>query len=311
LAKNQKIAVLMGGRSGERDVSLSTGQRIAEALASIGYSVASIDAAGNFWEKLTREKPDAVFIALHGRWGEDGTVQGVLELLGLPYTGSGVLASALAMDKLMTKKILLQHGIPTPKYIYLNKGKEKIDFEEKELGFPVVVKPVHEGSALGINIAKNASELANFVDEAFGIDDHVLIESYIPGKEVTVGILENESITALPTLEIISENEFYNYEAKYSPGKSRHIIPAGIPGEIEEKVKKLAVEAHKALGCRDFSRIDFMISEKLEPFVLEVNTIPGMTPTSLYPEAAAAIGVPFNELIDKIIKLALKRSARI
>jgi len=241
-----KVAVLMGGRSAERKISLMTGNQIYEALIQKGYSAVKIDLDENVWENLKKAQPDVVFIALHGRFGEDGTVQGMLELLGIPYTGSGVLASALGINKIMAKRIFMAEGISTPKFKVLDKeefeheGPEKIvDELEKAFGFPVVVKPCREGSTIGLSVVKEKEGLAEALLEAFKYDEELLIEQFIAGKEVTVGILGNRKPVALPTLEIVSKRELYDFEAKYTPGMSEHIIPARLPEEQQKKAQEI------------------------------------------------------------------------
>lgn len=301
------IAVLMGGRSAERDVSLVTGEQVASALEQKGYRVARLDLNEFFVDELRASGAGVVFIALHGRLGEDGTVQGMLEVLDVPYTGSGVLASALAMDKVISKKIFSCEGIPTPDFVVLRREESFDPNIVERLGLPVVVKPACEGSAIGVGIVREAGELQAAVAAAFACDDEVLVEQYVVGTEITVGVLEgdNQEPTALPTLEIVPANEMYDYEAKYTPGMSEHVVPARIPEEARELAQRLAVRAHRALGCRGFSRVDLIVKPDGRPYVLEVNTIPGMTGTSLFPEAAKAAGIEFPDLVERIVLHAL------
>ncbi len=303
-----RVAVLMGGRSAEREVSLNTGAQVAAALATAGHEVVTIDSGiEGFIGELECAHPDAVFICLHGRFGEDGTVQGLLELLGLPYVGSGVLASALAMDKVMSKHFFAQEGIPTPAYVHVRRG-EPVDPDEvtQLLGEKTVVKPANEGSAIGVTIAHVPGELPAALEEAFRFDDSVLIEEFVSGVEVTVGVIGNDDLVALPTLEIVPEHEFYDYESKYVPGMSRHIIPARVSTEAREECARLSLLAHRALGCRGMSRSDTIVTGDGRVELLEVNTIPGMTSTSLLPDAAAAAGIEFPELCDRLVRLALE-----
>jgi D-alanine-D-alanine ligase len=298
----------MGGRSAEREVSLNTGAQVAEALRSAGHAVTEIDAASpEFIEEITAADPLAVFICLHGRFGEDGTVQGLLELLGIPYVGSGVLASALAMDKVVSKLVFAQAGIPTPAYAVVRRG-EAADASTVTdmLGPRTVVKPASEGSAIGVTIAHDPAELPAAIEAALEHDDTVLIEQFVSGTEVTVGVLGNSELVALPTLEVVPEHEFYDYESKYTPGMSTHIIPARVDEGIREECTRIAVEAHELLGCRGMSRTDVIVTESGDVYLLEVNTIPGMTATSLFPEAAAAMGIEFPELCSRLIDLALE-----
>jgi D-alanine-D-alanine ligase len=304
----QHVAVLMGGRSAEREVSLHTGEQVAAALAERGFRVTSIDAADDdFIGQLRAAAPDVVFVCLHGRFGEDGTVQGLLELLDLPYVGSGVLASALAMNKLMSKRIYEAEGLRTPQWLTLRRG-DVLDVVSvtSALGPKTVVKPASEGSAIGVTIVHEPGELAAAVDEAFAHDEVVIIERFEPGAEVTVGVLGNEDPIALPTLEIVPEHEFYDYESKYVPGMSTHIIPARVDEAAREECARLALEAHRALGCSGMSRSDTIVTPDGTVWLLETNTIPGMTATSLFPDAAAAAGIPFPELCEQLVGLALQ-----
>lgn len=303
-----RVAVLMGGRSAEREVSLNTGAQVAEALGTAGHDVVRIDSGGQgFIGKLEEARLDVVFICLHGRFGEDGTVQGLLELLELPYVGSGVLASALAMDKVMSKHFFAQENIPTPAYVHVRRG-EPVDYDEvtRVLGTKTVVKPANEGSAIGVTIAHEPGELPAALEEAFHFDDSVLIEQFVAGVEVTVGVIGNDDPIALPTLEIVPEHEFYDYESKYVPGMSRHIIPARVSEEARIECQRLSLEAHRALGCRGMSRSDTIVTADGRIELLEVNTIPGMTATSLLPDAARAAGMEFPELCDRLVRLALE-----
>lgn len=302
------VAVLMGGKSAEREVSLTTGSQVAAALAARGFTVLEIDTGDDgFIARLADARPHAVFICLHGRFGEDGTVQGLCELLGLPYVGSGVLASALAMDKVMSKHFFASSEIPTPDYVVLRQGDE-IDFADitARLGEKTVVKPANEGSAIGVTIAHEPAELPAAVGVAFRYDRSVLVERFVSGVELTVGVLGNEHPCPLPTIEIVPEHEFYDYESKYLPGMSTHIIPARVADPVRRECERLAVAAHVALGCRGMSRSDFIVTEDGDVLILETNTIPGMTPTSLLPDAARAAGIEFPDLCERLVELALE-----
>jgi D-alanine-D-alanine ligase len=303
-----RVVVLMGGRSAEREVSLNTGAQVAEALASRGHEVFTVDSArADFIAALQDAAPDVVFICLHGRLGEDGTVQGLLELLDMPYVGSGVLASALATDKAMTKFIYGAHGIPTPDYVVLRRGEPTDEAALAALGERTVVKPACEGSSIGMHIVHDAGELPAAIEEAFTHDDRVLVERFVSGVEVTVGVLGNgEAAFALPTLEIVPEHEFYDYESKYIPGMSRHVIPAGVSEAAGVGCQMAALAAHKALGCAGVSRTDTIVTDDEEIFVLETNTIPGMTSTSLLPDSARAAGIEFPELCERLVEYALE-----
>lgn len=306
--RSYNVAVLAGGRSGEREVSLHTGEQVAGALSSAGHTVTVIDSeTAGFIEELRQTAPDVVFICLHGRFGEDGTVQGLLELLGMPYVGSGVLASALAMDKVMSKHLFAQTGIASPPYVALRRG-ERVDFAAltAALGAKTVVKPANEGSAIGVTIAHTPDELPAAIEEAFRHDVSVLVEKFVSGAEVTVGIIGNEELRILPTLEVVPKHEFYDYESKYVPGMSRHIIPARISEHARTECQRLSLEAHVALGCRGMSRSDTIVEENGDIWLLEVNTIPGMTSTSLLPDAARADGLEFPALCELLIELALE-----
>lgn len=305
---SRRIAVLMGGRSAEREVSLNTGEQVATALGSLGHDVETIDTAEpDFIARLQDGAFDVAFICLHGRFGEDGTVQGLLELIGIPYVGSGVLSSALAMDKVMSKHFFSLAEIPTPEYVVLHAG-EPYDIEGvvRAVGPKSVVKPANEGSAIGVSIVHAPAELPSAIEEAFAYDRHVLVERFIAGVEVTVGVLGNEELIALPTLEIVPEHEFYDYESKYVPGMSRHIIPARVSEAEAEECQRVSLEAHRVLGCRGMSRADTIVAEDGTVYLLEVNTIPGMTSTSLLPDAARAAGIEFPQLCDRLVTLALE-----
>ncbi|MHB1017960.1 MAG: D-alanine--D-alanine ligase family protein [Coriobacteriia bacterium] len=304
-----RIAVLMGGRSAEREVSLHTGEQVSGALTSIGHDVVRVDTADiGFIETLRTGQFDAAFICLHGRFGEDGTIQGLLELLELPYVGSGVLASALAMDKVVSKQIFVASGLPTPAWAVVRRGHPYSAAEiSARLGDKLVVKPVSEGSSVGMSIVHEPGELAPAIERAFEHDRTVLVEEFVAGAEVTVGVLGNDEIQAFPTLEVVPEHEFYDYESKYIPGMSRHIIPARVPDAAREECQRVAIEAHRALTCRGMSRADTIVTDEGTVYLLEVNTIPGMTKTSLLPDAARAAGMEFPELCDRLVALALER----
>jgi len=305
--KPLRIAVLMGGRSAEREVSLTTGAQVAEALAAGGADVVAIDsAAPDFIARLQESGADVCFICLHGRFGEDGTVQGLLELIGMPYVGSGVLASALAMDKVMSKHFFAQAGLPSPAYVHLRAG-QAWDAAEitSALGAKTVVKPANEGSAIGVTISHDPGELPDAIETAFRYDDDVLVEAFVPGVEVTVGVLGNENCFALPAIEIVPEHEFYDYDSKYVPGMSRHIMPPRIGVEQLRECERISIAAHVALGCRGVSRADCIVAENGDVWLLEVNTIPGMTPTSLLPDSAREAGIAFPDLVRRLVDYAL------
>ena len=321
--ENKKIAILAGGRSREREISLKSGEAIEAALKKKGLSLLVLDTDENMTENLKREKVDLVFIALHGKYGEDGTVQGLLELLNIPYTGSGVLASALAMNKVMAKRVLQAGGISVPQILGRQvrsplgrgelasvpgaQGSLAWDQARIKAQIPVVVKPASQGSTLGVNIVKKEGELEEALRNAFEYDGEVFVEQYIEGTEVTVGILGNQNPRVLPLIEIIPESGFYDYEAKYVPGKAKHIIPPRLPSEQSRRAGENALRAHSLLGCRGFSRSEVIVSQEGTPYVLDVNTIPGMSEISLFPEAARAEGIEFGDLCLKLLELALEK----
>ncbi len=305
LWKNKKIGVLYGGMSSEREISLKTGGAIAKALRELGYSVVTIDVGRDLAHRLDEEKVDVAFIALHGKYGEDGSVQGMLEILGIPYTGSGVAASAIAMNKHFTKQILLQSGLPTPRYREISAAEIRDwNLEKLQLGEAVVVKPAKEGSSVGIQICHSESELKEALEEAARYDDSIVVEEYIDGRELTVGILNDE---AMAVLEIVPGEDFYDFKAKYKSKTTRYICPAEIPEEIAQKAKYYSSELHRRLGCAGVSRVDLMLDAKGNLYVLELNTIPGMTETSLVPKMAAYRGWSFGELCEKILESAATR----
>lgn len=294
--KLKTIGILMGGTSSEREISLKTGQAIYAALKRQKFKAVAIDVGKNIAIDLIKHKIDVAFIALHGPLGEDGTIQGMLEILHIPYTGSRVLASALAMDKLKSKEIFVYHKIPTPRWQSLKKN-ERVKVEK----YPVVVKPCQQGSAIGVTIVEQETDLAKALKLAFRFNDTVIVEDYIKGKELTVGVLNDR---ALPVIEIIPQNKFYDFESKYAIGGSKHLIPASISSREQAKAQSLALATHNVLGCRGATRVDLLLDTKGRFFVLEVNTIPGMTETSLLPDAAKAAGLSFEQLVIEILSSA-------
>lgn len=292
---DKTIAVLYGGWSAERDISLLSGQAVIKALREEGLRVVPIDVGQDIFFRLKEVKPDIAFIALHGPFGEDGKIQALLELLDIPYTGSGVLASALAMDKIFTKKIFEQAKLPTPRWQAIAQEPQTA---KRKFPFPCVVKPATQGSALGVSIVEKEQDFLAAVAKAFQLSAEVLVEEYIAGRELTISILDDK---ALPILEIFPANQFYDFQAKYEKGKSNH-SPAKLPKKLALYLQQLGLAAHKALGCKAVSRIDLILDKEDSPFLLEVNTIPGMTSTSLLPDAAKAAGISFNHLLLKIIE---------
>ncbi len=306
--KDKKIAVLCGGRSGERNVSLRSGRNVHDSLVRQGFKVVMLDTDPDLIGSLKKEKVDIVFNMLHGKFGEDGTVQGLLELHGFPYTGSKVLGSALSMNKIASKHIWNALKIPTPKYMEINEEnsiKKEIEKVKKLLSLPIVIKPVAEGSSLGVSIVKNEKDLEPVLRNTISKFKDVFVEEFIKGKEVTVGILgTNNDLQALPILELVPKKEFYDYEAKYTKGLTEFILPARLPKPVYEETQKVALEAHKALDCYGFSRVDIMVGEDNVPYVHDLNSIPGMTETSDLPAEAAHAGISFDELVVKILESA-------
>lgn len=295
-----KVAVLFGGKSAEREVSLKSGTAVLAALLRKGVDAHAFDPATHNLQELRDQGFSAAFIALHGRFGEDGTVQGALELLGIPYTGSGVMASALGMDKWRTKLVWQAAGLPIPDYEMLNvcSDAEKV---VSKLGLPLFVKPANEGSSVGISKVKVTGELQAAYQEAVKYDSLVIAESYIGGGEYTAAILGEQ---ALPIIKIEPANEFYDYEAKYLRDDTRYLCPSGLSSEQEAEMQRLAKQAFALIGGRGWGRVDFLMSESGKPYVLEVNTSPGMTDHSLVPMAARQAGINFEQLVLKVLELA-------
>lgn len=336
-----KVLVLMGGTSAERDVSLASGEAIVQALKDAGHQVLALDAAqgqellsndGKYLPGGVKQKPpdvaelerkskqaaleaiysfdfsevDVVFLALHGGQGEDGTIQALLDLTGKPYTGSGVLASALAMDKAMSKKIFEREGIPTPEWFLIDNPDLSpiVDRIEKTFGLPCVVKPNNQGSTVGLTVVEKSEDLKKALECAWEFSSRILVERYITGRELTVGVLGD---TPLPVVEIIPEHGIYDYECKYTHGKSSYVCPAEISEEKTKEIQAIGLKAFKVLGCEGYARVDFRYGEDERFYCLEVNTLPGMTSLSLVPMGAKALGIDFPELVDRIARLALKR----
>jgi D-alanine-D-alanine ligase len=298
---DKRIGVIMGGKSAEREVSLRSGNAIYNALHNAGYDVRSLDAGDDLPFMIKKENIEIAFLTLHGGLGENGAVQGLLEVMGIPYTGSGVLASALAMDKVMSKKIFTFHNLPVPPFTVLtekNRSCEKILFP-----LPWVIKPSTEGSSVGITIVKNMKECTDALNHAFSYGNQVLVEKYIKGQEVQVGIVGS---LVLGAIEVKPKEEFYNYVAKYSSGLTEYIIPPEIDEETLHKAGKIALEAHTALNCSGATRGDFII-DRDDVYILEVNTLAGMTETSLLPKIAAHYGMSFKKLIEEILRIAIEK----
>ncbi|TAN60094.1 D-alanine--D-alanine ligase [bacterium] len=278
----------MGGVSEEREISLRTGTAVLNALLDLGYTVSAIDAGADLPARVAEEGIKTAFIALHGRFGEDGCVQGLLEVMGIPYTGSGVRASSIAMDKLTAKKIFEYHGIRTPK-LSTGTGKFKL---------PLMVKPAGQGSAIGISVVRKKAGLKAAVTAAKAYGSGVVIEEFIEGRELTVAVLDKE---ALPVIEIRPKGGLYDYKAKYTSGMTDFVVPAKLKKSAEAEVKRQALLAYNALGCSGAARVDIMLSKRGLPYVLEVNTVPGLTELSLFPKAAAAVGITYKGLVERML----------
>lgn len=310
---NKKIMVFLGSNSSEREVSLRSGRAVSEALNRLGYIVSTYDVQHEPLHKILEFQPDLVFLALHGKYGEDGTVQGMLELLGIPYTGSGPAASAICMNKIICKKLLAYENIPTPDFKVFNREEDSDTLQDltdeilRTFGLPVVIKASKQGSSIGTYIVKEETDIKKSLQEAFTYDEEIFVEKFIKGTEITVSVLGNKDLEVLPIIEITSKNPFYDYDSKYTPGMCEHIIPARIEKSLQETVKQISKHTYKTMGCRGVSRIDFMIDEKGNPYVLEVNTIPGFTQMSLVPDSARAAGMSFDDLVQRIVQLALEK----
>jgi len=306
-----RVAVLKGGRSLERGVSLRSGARVEDALDRLGHEVVALDAGADLVRRLEESRPDAAFIALHGPDGEDGTAQELLEILGIPYTGPGVMACTRCMDKVIAKHEMRAAGVPTPDWFAFNEtafrelgAAETLPAIEQRLGFPLVVKPARQGSALGVEFAAGAERVPEALLAAFSYDDRVLLERYVSGRELAVSVLGEE---ALPVVEVIPrETDAYDFAARYEIGRTTFECPARLSEAEAEAVSGAALDAYEALGCAGFSRVDLMLGEE-GPQVLEVNAVPGLTDTSLLPQAAEAAGLTFERLVERIIELALER----
>ncbi|NMC28339.1 MAG: D-alanine--D-alanine ligase [Syntrophomonadaceae bacterium] len=311
----EKILVLMGGWSEEREVSLRSGAAVLKALQNLGYKAQGMDLKEIAVQQIVDYHPDLVYLALHGKDGEDGTVQGMLEIMGLRYTGSGVAASAIGINKVLTKKIVSFEGIPTSPFTIIKRTdfvatESRIKDLVEKIGIPLVIKAATQGSSIGTYIVKDASSVPKAIEAAFEYDPEVLVEKFIDGTEVTSAVVGNENPEVLPLIEITSENEFYDFESKYTPGMCAHIIPARVEQSVQERIAELSRVIYKTLNCRGCARIDFIIDRSGQPFMLEVNTIPGMTEMSLVPDAARAAGMSFEQIVDKIVKLGLEQPIR-
>lgn len=310
-----KVAVLMGGASAEREVSLMSGAGVLAALRARGVDAHAFDPAERDLAELKAGGFERCFIALHGRFGEDGTVQGALELLGIPYTGSGVMASAISIDKTMTKRVWLAEGLPTPRYTLLRQGqysRAQLMAVPDELGLPVIVKPAREGSSIGVSKVQGYSEVAQAVEAAAALDADILCEQFIAGDEVTCPVLgTGAQARALPVIRIVAPEGNYDYENKYFTDVTQYLVPSGLPAQEEARIQDLALKAYRTLGCRGWGRVDVMIDGATrEPYLLEINTSPGMTSHSLVPMSARAVGIDYETLCVELLDSAALDHAR-
>lgn len=309
--KNIRILVVCGGVSTEREVSLRSGKAVHNALLRKGYNNAKLfDLTQNNIGDILQIRPDVVFLALHGKGGEDGCIQGMLELAGIPYTGPGVCASAVCMNKIITKQVLDNAGLPTAKFVVYRKDEcqniaEISNRLIEKIGLPMVLKSPCQGSSIGVVMVKDRDSIHSAIDEIFKYGDHLLVEEFVNGTEITLPIMGNEELTVLPVIEITSEREFYDYTAKYTSGLCHHIIPACIDRKTELDVIEIGKRAYKELNCCGLSRIDFIVDKIKGPMIIEVNTLPGMTDMSLFPDAARFVGISYEDLVEKILEYGL------
>jgi D-alanine-D-alanine ligase len=305
MRKKAKVAVAMGGTSAEREISIKTGSGVMNALAQLGYEAHSLDYDGRFVDAVRELQPDVVFNALHGPGGEDGQIQGVLDFLRIPYTGSGIEAAALAMDKHLTKKLCAAEGLPTAAWDVFDLTGGTLPLLPGSLDLPLVVKPRFEGSSEGVTIVKTHEQWSQAMIDAAQQYGEVLAEEFIAGAEYTCGVLGEQ---ALPVVEIIANRDgFYSYDAKYAPGGSTHVVPARLGEDLTARIQMLALSTHRLLGLRDYSRTDIIVSLEGRPYILEINTLPGLTETSVLPDACNAAGISYPALIDRLVGYALAR----
>ena len=309
-----RICVLMGGSSLERDISLRSGRRVARALEELGHEVIPLDVDPDLVRKLKGMRPDLAYIALHGKFGEDGTVQGLLDILEIPYTGPDALSSALGFDKVLSKEIFARNGISTPPFHVLTEDTlremgavEALPDVAHRLGFPLVVKPVAQGSALGVKVVSEPEALPRAIQSALHYDHRILLEKFVKGTEVAASILGNDELEPLPLVESVPKEGFFDFDSRYTPGKTEYYCPARLDQETADRALEMAVRCHRILGCQNVSRVDMIIDEEGVPQVLELNISPGMTETSLLPIAAEAAGMDFKELVARLIKLAMEK----
>lgn len=303
--KDKKIVVLMGGPSAEREVSLNTGNAILNALLEKGYHAVGMDLdPAHFFEQIKESKCDVVFNALHGKYGEDGYVQAALEMIGIPYTGSGVQASAITMDKVVSKRIFIAENIATPKVKFYTKADCSRNLAREiatEFSIPVVIKASAQGSSIGVSIVENEAMLQSAIEDGFQYCDTILAEEFVQGRELTVAVLGTEELEALPVIEIVPRSGKYDYQSKYTKGASEYLVPAPLDDAVTKAVQDLALRAVRVFGCTGVVRADIMLGADQIPYVLEVNTVPGMTATSLVPKAAKAVGISFPDLCEKVL----------
>ena len=304
--KKAKIAVVMGGSSSEREISIQTGSGVMRALQSLGYDAQSLDYDARFVDAIRRVNPDVAFVALHGPGGEDGQIQAILEFFDIPYTGSGVEAAALAMDKHLSKKLLSAEGLPTAAWDLFDLEGGTLPLLPGSLDLPLVIKPRYEGSSSGVSVVKTHEQWTQAMLVAADNYAEILAEEFVTGREFTCGVLGEE---ALPVVEIIANrDEFYTYDAKYGAGGSTHVAPAKIDADLAARMQMLALSVHRLIGLRDYSRTDFMVSNEGRPYILEVNALPGLTPTSLFPDACNAAGIGYEALIERLVNYAHARA---
>ncbi|MEA2413197.1 MAG: D-alanine-D-alanine ligase [Thermoleophilaceae bacterium] len=312
-SQSPRVAVVCGGPAAEREVSLASGREVANALRSAFSDVTVHEPDLHLAEELLRGSIDVVFPALHGPLGEDGSIQGMLEVAGVPYVGSGVAASACAMDKVIAKRLFRDAGLPLAREVVVERAQADGAAASVRASLPgrVAVKPATQGSAVGVAFASRDDELAAALEDAFRFDERVLVEEFVVGSEITVGILESPEPQPFPVIDIRTPGEsWYDFEHRYGVGLSEHVIPAPLPEDVYASVQDLALRAHVTLGCRDLSRVDFLVEPGGRIVLLEVNTLPGMTPTSLYPDGAQAAGVSFEQLVERLVRRALERGAQ-
>ncbi|HVA38035.1 MAG TPA: D-alanine--D-alanine ligase [Candidatus Dormibacteraeota bacterium] len=299
----KRVAVLMGGPSSEREVSIATGTGVLQALQSLGYQAEAFDFDHRVVEALRTFGPDVVFNALHGVGGEDGQAQAILEWMGLPYTGTGIQGCAMSMDKHITKKLLAAEGLPTPAWDVFDLSGGTLPLLPG-LNLPLVVKPVDEGSSVGVAIVRTHDQWKEAMIAYSERYDRVLVEEYVAGREFSVPVLFED---VLPVVEIVAEDSFYSYEAKYKPGGSRHLVPAPLDEDLTARLQVLALSTHRLLNLRDYSRTDILLSREGRPYILEVNTLPGLTPTSILPDSARSMGIAYETLVDRLVRAAYDR----